>query len=175
MLAELGFEVEPFGGRAIIVHSVPNPHPYFDAERCLREMIAELTTGSPLVDSARTQHQRIALTMACKGAIKAGQKLTIILPVGPMGMYKTVVKRLKASKTRCDHVTTFNMDEWSDARGNTMPGDQPGGFEHAMTEALFAPLGRLTVPANQCASGTSRTWPASGPCVADAPTNSVST
>lgn len=76
VLERAGFEVEPFGGRAIIVHSVPNPHPYFDAERCLREMIAELTTGSPLVDSARTQHQRIALTMACKGAIKAGQKLT---------------------------------------------------------------------------------------------------
>jgi DNA mismatch repair protein MutL len=76
VLERAGFEVEPFGGRAIIVHSVPNPHPYFDAERCLREMIAELTHGSPLVDSARTQHQRIALTMACKGAIKAGQKLT---------------------------------------------------------------------------------------------------
>jgi DNA mismatch repair protein MutL len=76
VLERAGFEVEPFGGRAIIVHSVPNPHPYFDAERCLREMVAELTDGSPLVESARTQHQRIALSMACKGAIKAGQKLT---------------------------------------------------------------------------------------------------
>jgi DNA mismatch repair protein MutL len=76
VLERAGFEVEPFGGRAVIVHSVPNPHPYFDAERCLREMITELTEGSSLVDSARTQHQRIALSMACKGAIKAGQKLT---------------------------------------------------------------------------------------------------
>ena len=76
VLERAGFEVEPFGGRSIIVHAVPNPHPYFDAERCLREMVAELSDGSPLVDSARTQHQRIALSMACKGAIKAGQKLT---------------------------------------------------------------------------------------------------
>ena len=76
ILERAGFEVEPFGGRSIIVHSVPNPHPYFDAERCLREMIVELVDGSSLVDSARTQHQRIALSMACKGAIKAGQKLT---------------------------------------------------------------------------------------------------
>jgi DNA mismatch repair protein MutL len=76
VLERAGFEVEPFGGRSIIVHAVPNPHPYFDAERCLREMIGELADGSPLVDSARTQHQRIALSMACKGAIKAGQKLT---------------------------------------------------------------------------------------------------
>jgi glucosamine-6-phosphate deaminase len=80
---------------------------------------------------------------------RAGRKLAIILPVGPMGMYRTVVARLKKSRTPCDHVTTFNMDEWSDARGNTMPGNQPGGFEHAMTEALFRPLGRLTVPASQ--------------------------
>jgi DNA mismatch repair protein MutL len=72
----MGFELEPFGGRSIIVHAVPNPHPYFDAERCLREMIAELTEGSPLVDTARNQHQRLALSYACKGAIKAGQRLT---------------------------------------------------------------------------------------------------
>jgi DNA mismatch repair protein MutL len=76
VLERAGFEVEGFGGRSIIVHAVPNPHPYFDPERCLREMIGELTDGSPLVDSARTQHQRIALSMACKGAIKAGQRLT---------------------------------------------------------------------------------------------------
>ncbi len=72
----MGFEMEAFGGKTIIVHAVPNPHPYFNAERCLREMIAELTDGSPLVDTARNQHQRIALSYACKGAIKAGQRLT---------------------------------------------------------------------------------------------------
>jgi DNA mismatch repair protein MutL len=76
ILLRAGFEVEPFGGRAVIVHGVPNPHPHFDAERCLREMIAELTEGSELVDAARSQHQRIALSFACKGAIKAGQKLS---------------------------------------------------------------------------------------------------
>src|SRR5262245_51370284 len=48
-----------------------------------------------------------------------GRKLAIILPVGPMGMYKQVLKRLKKSKTSCDHVHTFNMDEWSDKSGNT--------------------------------------------------------
>jgi len=80
---------------------------------------------------------------------QVGRPLALILPVGPMGMYKTVVERLRESGTSCEHVTTFNMDEWSDAKGNTMPGDQPGGFEHAMTQALFAPLGEFTVPAGQ--------------------------
>jgi len=71
-----GFEVEPFGGRTIIMHSAPVPHKYFDAERCVREMIAELATGSELTRSARTQFERIAMTFACKGAIKAGQRLS---------------------------------------------------------------------------------------------------
>jgi DNA mismatch repair protein MutL len=76
LFSRIGFEIEEFGGRSIIVHSVPNPHPYFDAERCLRDMIRELTEGSELVAAARNQHERLALTFACKAAIKAGQPLT---------------------------------------------------------------------------------------------------
>lgn len=98
---------------------------------------------------------------------KAGRKLAIILPVGPMGMYATVVKRLKSSGTSCDHVTTFNMDEWSDAQGNTMPGNQPGGFEHAMGEALFKPLGKLTVPPNQRNFATKKNLPTYAKKIAD--------
>ncbi len=76
LLAGAGFEVDGFGGDAVIVHAVPNPHPYFDAERAFREMIRELTEGSELVRSARNQHERIAKTFACKSAIKAGQRLS---------------------------------------------------------------------------------------------------
>jgi DNA mismatch repair protein MutL len=71
-----GFEVEPFGSRTVIVHGAPAPHPYFNAERCLREMLSELATGSELTRAAKNQHERIAMTFACKGAIKAGQKLS---------------------------------------------------------------------------------------------------
>jgi len=76
LLARAGFEVEGFGSDTVIVHAVPNPHPYFDAERALREMVAELTQGSELVRSAHNQHERIAKTFACKSAIKAGQRLS---------------------------------------------------------------------------------------------------
>lgn len=71
-----GFEIEPFGGRTVIVHGAPAPHPYFNAERCLREMLSELAAGSELTRAAKNQHERIAMTFACKGAIKAGQKLS---------------------------------------------------------------------------------------------------
>jgi DNA mismatch repair protein MutL len=73
-----GFEVEPFGGRTVIMHSAPAPHPWFNAERCVREMIAELAAGSELTRSARTQYERMAMTFACKGAIKAGQRMSTL-------------------------------------------------------------------------------------------------
>jgi DNA mismatch repair protein MutL len=76
LLRAVGFEVEAFGDRTVIIHSAPNPHPYFDPEACFGDMIAELAHGSELVNSARNQHERIAKSMACKGAIKAGQPLS---------------------------------------------------------------------------------------------------
>ena len=75
VLRLVGFEVEPFGTHCLIVHAVPDPHAGFDPERCLRDVLGELTDGSALVDPVRTQHQRVALSVACKGAIKAGQPL----------------------------------------------------------------------------------------------------
>jgi DNA mismatch repair protein MutL len=70
-----GYEVEPFGRDTVIVHAVPDPHPHFDAEGCFREMVEELTHGSELLRSARNQHERLAMSFACKAAIKAGQPL----------------------------------------------------------------------------------------------------
>jgi len=76
LLRAAGFELEEFGDRTVIVHAVPNLHERFDAETCFREMVTELAHGSELVNSARNQHERIAKSLACKGAIKAGQPLS---------------------------------------------------------------------------------------------------
>ena len=70
LFERLGFEVEGFGGHTLIVRSVPMPHPRFDAERCLRETLASLTGDRDA--SAAARHQRLAATVACKAAIKAG-------------------------------------------------------------------------------------------------------
>ncbi len=76
MLNRVGFEVEGFGGTTIIVNAVPDPHPYFDPQRCFREMMEELVQGSDLTRAAKNQHEKIAMMFGCKGAIKAGQKLS---------------------------------------------------------------------------------------------------
>ncbi len=89
------------------------------------------------------------IALQIKLAREKGEKIAFILPVGPMGMYKWVVYFIKAWGIPCDHVYTFNMDEWADGEGNTLPSDNPGAFQYAMEQALFNPLGELTVPANQ--------------------------
>ncbi|MXX78176.1 MAG: DNA mismatch repair protein MutL, partial [Gemmatimonadales bacterium] len=76
LLARQGFELEPFGERTWILTAAPQPHARFDAEHCLREMVRELAEGSPLVNAARSQHERVAMSMACKGAIKAGEQIS---------------------------------------------------------------------------------------------------
>jgi glucosamine-6-phosphate deaminase len=82
-------------------------------------------------------------------ARQAGRPLILILPVGPMGMYRWTVYFLTEWGVPCDHVHGFNMDEWSDAEGNTLPPDNPGAFQHAMEAALYGPLGGSTVPPKQ--------------------------
>ena len=89
------------------------------------------------------------IAMEIKLAKDRGEKIAFILPVGPMGMYKWVVYFLKAWNVACDHVYTFNMDEWADSEGNTLSSDNPGSFQYTMEAALFNPLGELTVPKNQ--------------------------
>ncbi len=80
---------------------------------------------------------------------KNGQQLAIILPVGPMGMYRWTVFFLKEWGVPCDHVHGFNMDEWSDGKGNTLPGNEAGSFQDAMEQAFYGPLGKLTIPKDQ--------------------------
>ena len=72
-LQRLGYELGDFGGQSVIVHSVPTPHPRFDAERCLRDTLSALTGDRQAAGAAR--HQRLAATIACKAAIKAGDAL----------------------------------------------------------------------------------------------------
>ncbi len=89
------------------------------------------------------------IALQIKQAKDRNEKIAFIFPVGPMGMYKWVVYFLKSWNISCDHVYTFNMDEWADSEGNTLPSDNSASFQYAMEDALFGPLGELTVPKEQ--------------------------
>jgi DNA mismatch repair protein MutL len=73
IISKLGYEVEPFGGRAVAIHAVPNPHPRFDAIACFREFVADLARGR--FGGWANRLERFAQTWACRAAVKAGQPL----------------------------------------------------------------------------------------------------
>lgn len=100
-----------------------------------------------LADFDMMMGHEIALEIA--NAKKAGKPIIFILPVGPMGMYRWAVYFLKAWNVDAKHVHGFNMDEWSDGDGNTLPGDDPAAFQNAMEQAFYGPLGKLTIPKAQ--------------------------
>ena len=73
LLRGIGYEVAPFSGRTVVVHTAPNPHPRFDAARCLQELVADLAGGR--FGGWANRLERFAATFACRAAIKAGQHL----------------------------------------------------------------------------------------------------
>jgi len=72
-LRRVGFEAEAFGGRTVVIHAVPTPHPRFDAGACFREMVADLARGR--FGGWANRLERFAATYACRGAVKAGDRL----------------------------------------------------------------------------------------------------
>ena len=73
-LVRVGFDVDTFGGRTVVVHTVPAPHPRFDAGACFREMVADLARGR--FGGWSNRLERFAATFACRAAVKAGETLS---------------------------------------------------------------------------------------------------
>jgi len=73
-LTRVGFEVAPFGGRSVVLHAVPTPHPRFDATACFRELVADLARGR--FGGWANRLERFAATYACRAAVKAGMPLS---------------------------------------------------------------------------------------------------
>ena len=70
LLYELGFEIEPFGERELIVRAVPADMDAGDVHAAIEEICEKLRRGKcPDAQSARDE---ILHTVACKAAIKAG-------------------------------------------------------------------------------------------------------
>jgi len=121
---------------AAITARQPHWHPNFTPIAC-----------ATLADFDTLMGHEIALQI--KKARDEGHPLAMIFPVGPMGMYRWAVFFLKEWGVDCRHVHGFNMDEWSDAEGNTLAATHPAAFQNAMQQAFYGPLGVLSVPEAQ--------------------------
>lgn len=76
-LAGLGFELEPFGGNAFQLRSVPYGIPARKAVPTLRQVLEELAEERVSVKNhtAEEWRERLRAMMACKAAVKAGDPL----------------------------------------------------------------------------------------------------
>jgi DNA mismatch repair protein MutL len=70
----VGFQTEPFGGRSVVLHAVPAPHPRFDALACFQELVSDLARGR--FGGWANGLERFAATYACRAAVKAGTPLS---------------------------------------------------------------------------------------------------
>jgi glucosamine-6-phosphate deaminase len=69
-----------------------------------------------------------------------GRKTTMILPVGPIAQYPVFAKKVKERRLDCRNLWTFNMDEFVDRTGRTIPQSHPMSFMGTMRELFFDKL-----------------------------------
>src|SRR3989442_7740131 len=74
LLGRVGYEIEPFSGRTVVVHTAPNPHPRFDAARCLQELVADLAGGRFGGGGLANRLARVGARCPCPVALQAGAR-----------------------------------------------------------------------------------------------------
>ena len=75
-LAELGLEVERFGGTAMLVRAVPAALGKTDVSKLLADLAGEIAElGGPM--SLRDKLDHVAATIACHGSVRAGRILSV--------------------------------------------------------------------------------------------------
>jgi DNA mismatch repair protein MutL len=75
LLAELGLDVEPFGGDTVLVRGTPVMLPHLTPERLVRDL-AEHVHTQPLPPSRDGLVAELLHMVACKAAVKAGDRLS---------------------------------------------------------------------------------------------------
>jgi DNA mismatch repair protein MutL len=74
-LDALGFELEPAGPGAVLLRAVPEPLKDADPKPLLREVLGELSEGTPMVGSDLERVDRVLATLACHSVVRAGDVL----------------------------------------------------------------------------------------------------
>ncbi len=79
-LSAFGIEIEPFGGRSVLLRAVPallgNPDPAALLRDLAEELAEDELAGPDQVNTLHTRLDAVIARMACHGSIRAGRKLT---------------------------------------------------------------------------------------------------
>lgn len=70
-------------------------------------------------------------------AAEEDRRCVLILPVGPVPQYKIAAEMINRLDLSCRHLVTFNMDEYANDAGETVPADWEGSFATAMRRNFF--------------------------------------
>jgi DNA mismatch repair protein MutL len=74
LINKLGFEVKPFGGRSVLISGVPPLPKIQNGEVFLKDILVDLEER---LKAGGEKVKSVAASFACKGAIKAGEKLSL--------------------------------------------------------------------------------------------------
>ena len=108
--------------------------------------VDELMATSPvpftLTETRQELHERFAQDVLAEIAEprRRGEKVSLILPLGPTGQYPILAREINQARLPLDHVTFFGMDEWLDWQGRPLPIEHPfnleGGFHRAFLDLV---------------------------------------
>ena len=158
-----GFYPEAWNLEKIDACCSHKPEDVFKREKWWHEDFAPVQADT-LEDFNTLMGLEIALQI--KLAREEGRDVIVILSAGPMGMYRWAAQFLNTWGVDCGHVHGFNMDEWSDREGNTLPPSNPGAFRNAMEAAFYGRL-ECTVPEKQRHFATKDELPRYGDQISD--------
>jgi len=103
-----------------------------------------------VVDDYALLYDAVAEMMIEKILEKKGEKVTMILPVGPLEQYPVFAKKVRERKISLKNLWTFNMDEFLDRNGKTIPDSHPMSFKRSMLENFYNLIPEdLRMPINQ--------------------------
>jgi DNA mismatch repair protein MutL len=75
IINDTGLEIEPFGGHAVVIKSLPAILSHLNPQGLLQDLLGQLA-GEESTASWQDRRDKVLISLACKGAVKSGQTLS---------------------------------------------------------------------------------------------------
>jgi DNA mismatch repair protein MutL len=75
IINDTGLEIDPFGGHAVVIKSLPAILSHLNPQGLLQDLIGQLA-GEGSTASWQDKRDKVLISLACKGAVKSGQTLS---------------------------------------------------------------------------------------------------